>query len=104
MQHPFLQIRSDLQVARPARPSCRSSSSAREDVERYLAIEFPEHRFPPELAGLVHARTEGNPLFMADLFRYLRDRHVIALRGRPLDADAVGRARSSASCRNRCAA
>jgi hypothetical protein len=29
------------------------------------------------LAALVHARTEGSPLFMADLLRYLRDRQVL---------------------------
>jgi predicted ATPase len=77
-QHPFLQIRSDLQ-SRGILTELALEFLAREDVERYLAIEFPEHRFPAELAGLVHARTEGNPLFMADLFRYLRDRHVILL-------------------------
>jgi tRNA A-37 threonylcarbamoyl transferase component Bud32/tetratricopeptide (TPR) repeat protein len=48
-----------------------------EDVERYLALEFPEHRFPAGFAGVVHAKTEGNPLFMADLVRYLRDSDVI---------------------------
>jgi hypothetical protein len=46
---------------------------AQADVERYLALEFPEHRFPPEFAAFVHAKTEGNPLFMADLVRYLHD-------------------------------
>jgi tetratricopeptide (TPR) repeat protein len=79
-QHPFLQIRDDLQ-SRGILTEIPLQFLSREDVERYLAIEFPEHRFPPELAGLVHTRTEGNPLFMADLFRYLRDRHVITLDG-----------------------
>ena len=78
VQHSFLQIRSDLQ-SRGILTELPLDFLAREDVERYLAIEFPEHRFPAELASLVHARTEGNPLFMADLFRYLRDRRVIAL-------------------------
>jgi predicted ATPase len=49
-------------------------------VQRYLALAFPEHRFPPELAATLHARTGGNPLFVADLARYLRDRGVIARR------------------------
>jgi tetratricopeptide (TPR) repeat protein len=75
-QHPFLQIRDDLQT-RGILTELPLQFLAREDVERYLAIEFPEHRFPADLASLVHTRTEGNPLFMADLFRYLRDRHVI---------------------------
>jgi predicted ATPase len=30
------------------------------------------------LAALIHAKTEGNPLFMVDLLRHLRDRQVIA--------------------------
>jgi predicted ATPase len=47
-------------------------------VERYLAIEFKEHRFPSEFAALIHHKTEGNPLFMADLLRDLRDRGVLA--------------------------
>jgi tetratricopeptide (TPR) repeat protein len=50
------------------------------DVDRYLALQFPDHRFPPELAARLHRRTEGNPLFVADLVRFLRDRGVLAQR------------------------
>src|SRR5205823_2245384 len=39
---------------------------------------FPGHDFPEEFAAVVHARTEGHPLFLVDLLRYLRDRRVIA--------------------------
>ncbi len=42
-------------------------------MDRYLALEFPEHRLPPDFSALIHARTEGSPLFMADLVRYLSD-------------------------------
>jgi predicted ATPase len=49
-----------------------------QDIERYLALEFPEHRFPEGLATLIHDKTEGNPLFMVDLLRHLRDRQVLA--------------------------
>jgi hypothetical protein len=76
-QHPFLQIRSDLQ-ARGLLTELGLEFLSREDIDHYLSIEFPEHRLPPELGALVHARTEGSPLFMADLLRYLRDRHAIA--------------------------
>ena len=50
----------------------------RQDIERYLALEFPRHRFPEGLPALIHAKTEGNPLFMVDLLRHLRDRQVFA--------------------------
>jgi predicted ATPase len=48
------------------------------DIEHYLALEFSAHRFPEGLAALVHAKTEGNPLFMGDLLRHLRARQVLA--------------------------
>ncbi|MEO7273735.1 MAG: protein kinase, partial [Vicinamibacterales bacterium] len=76
LQHSFLQIRSDLQ-ARGLLHELPLEFLAREDVDHYLALEFPDHRLPGELASLIHGRTEGNPLFMVDLLRYLRDRHVI---------------------------
>jgi adenylate cyclase len=47
------------------------------DVEWYVALEFPRNSFPRNFASVIHARTEGNPLFMVDLLRYLRDRNVI---------------------------
>ncbi len=79
-RHPFLQIKPELQ----ARGLCRElllDFLSREEIDRYLALEFPEHRFPDDLPALIHARTEGNPLFLADLVRYLRDRKVIAKNG-----------------------
>ena len=48
------------------------------EIERYLALEFPRHCFPAELPRLILAKTEGSPLFMVDLVRYLQDRKVIA--------------------------
>ena len=76
-KHPFLQIKPDLQ----ARGVCREvilEFLSEAEIAEYLALEFPGHRFPAEFPQLIHARTEGNPLFMADLARYLRDRGVIA--------------------------
>jgi tetratricopeptide (TPR) repeat protein len=76
-KHPFLQVKPDLQ----ARGLCREIELeflSGSEIEKYLALEFPEHRFPAELPALIHSKTEGNPLFMADLVRYLRDRKVIA--------------------------
>jgi len=75
-KHPFLQIRPDLQ----AHGLCSEIALeflSQAEVEKYLALAFTPHRFPRELAKLIHAKTEGSPLFMADLTRYLRDRGVI---------------------------
>jgi tetratricopeptide (TPR) repeat protein len=76
-KHPFLAVKLDLQ----GRGVCRDLPVAflgTPDVERYLELEYPGHRFPAEFAALVHGKTEGNPLFMVDLLRYLRDGGVIA--------------------------
>jgi predicted ATPase len=75
-KHPFWPVKLDLQ----AHGVCRELALeflTRADLDRYLALEFPGHGFPEEFAALVHARTEGSPLFMADLLRYLRDRQVL---------------------------
>jgi len=75
-KHPFIGVKRDLQ----ARGGCREIDVdflSTEHVEHYLTLEFPENCFPREFAGVVQSRTEGNPLFMVDLLRYLRDRKVI---------------------------
>ncbi len=71
-RHPFLAIRSDLQ-SRGLFEEIGLRFLEPKDVERYLALEFPGHAFPSDFASVIHAKTEGSPLFMADLVRYLRD-------------------------------
>ncbi|MCP3964571.1 MAG: protein kinase [bacterium] len=75
-EHPFLEIRPDL-VARGLCREVEMSFLRLSDIEEYLSLEFPEHDFPEEFPKLIHDKTEGSPLFMADLVRYLRDREVI---------------------------
>jgi predicted ATPase len=75
-QHPFGSVKLELQ----GRGVCREIALpflSREDLVHYLSLAFAGHQFPDELATVLHARTEGNPLFMVDLLRYLRDRGVI---------------------------
>jgi predicted ATPase len=77
-QHPFGPVQLDLQ----GRGRCREiplGFLGRTDVERYLALKFPEHTFPADFAEVVHRRTEGIPLFLVDLLRDLCDRGVIML-------------------------
>jgi tetratricopeptide (TPR) repeat protein len=71
-QHPFLAIRDELR-AHGALEEISLGFLDRGDVERYLAVMFPQHRFPSSLSELIHTKTEGSPLFMADVVRYLRD-------------------------------
>jgi predicted ATPase/predicted Ser/Thr protein kinase len=76
-QHPFLQLQLELQ----GHSRCREVALgflSRPDVEQYLALEFPGYGCPGQLVDLILGKTEGNPLFMADLLRYLRDRGTIA--------------------------
>jgi predicted ATPase len=47
------------------------------EVAEYMSREFPGHTFPPDLPRLIHAKTEGSPLFMVDLVSDLRDRGAI---------------------------
>src|SRR5436309_1791936 len=75
-QHPFGPLKLNLQ----AQGLCREMSLAlltRADIDQFLKLEFPGHRFPPTFADFVHAKTEGSPLFVVDLLRYLRAKQVI---------------------------
>jgi predicted ATPase len=74
--HPFGPIKLELQ----GKSTCREIALpflSRDDLDRYLALAFTGHQFPPDLAAALHARTEGNPLFLVDLLCYLRNRGVI---------------------------
>jgi len=76
VRHPFLQLKPDLQ----SRGLCRELELAfltLADIDAYLALMFPGHRFPEDFPQLILSKTEGSPLFMADLVRYLRDGGVI---------------------------
>ena len=76
--HPLLQLKLDLE----ARGACREVSLqylTKADVEGYLALELPQHCLPPSFSEFLWRRTEGNPLFMVDLVRDLKDRKFIVL-------------------------
>jgi predicted ATPase len=75
-RHPFLPVKLDLR----ARGMCREIMPGSLDlgaVAKYIALQFPEHSFPSDFARLVHERSEGNPLFMADMLRDLRRRQQL---------------------------
>ena len=49
-------------------------SLARRHVAGYLDSRFAPNDFPAELTSLVHARTEGHPLFVTSLAQFLAER------------------------------
>jgi predicted ATPase/tRNA A-37 threonylcarbamoyl transferase component Bud32 len=71
-EHPFAWVKLELQ----GRGVCREIALpflSRDDLAQYLTLAFAGHQFPDEFTDVLHARTEGNPLFAVDLCRYLRD-------------------------------
>lgn len=48
------------------------------EVQELLDRRYPGHRFPATFAGLLHAKTDGSPLFLVDLLRWLGARGAIA--------------------------
>src|SRR5262249_4803347 len=76
-RHPFAQLKLLLQ-ARGVCKEVRLAPLSRQDTEQYISLEFGRHRLPGEFARLVHDSTDGNPLFMVELLRHLRERGVIA--------------------------
>ncbi|MGH9753327.1 MAG: serine/threonine-protein kinase PknK [Blastocatellia bacterium] len=77
---PFVQVMLDFQ-SRGLRREIALRFFSRDEIERYLAVEFPGHNFPGEFPAFIQEKTEGNPLFTVDLIRYLRDRKVIHREG-----------------------
>ena len=78
-RHPFLDVQLDLQ----ARGACQVVALDALDaaaVDEFLARRYPDHRLPPEFGALLHARTEGHPLFLGDVLRDLGARGAIAVR------------------------
>jgi tetratricopeptide (TPR) repeat protein len=75
-RHPLLSLKHDL----IARGVCRELDLRVLDeaaIDRYIRLQYPGHHFPEGFARVVRARTEGSPLFMADLLRDLRQRQIL---------------------------
>ena len=51
---------------------------SREHLATYLDTRFAPNRFGPELAALIHGKTEGQPLFATSLVQFLVERGDIA--------------------------
>jgi tetratricopeptide (TPR) repeat protein len=76
----FLQVALDLQARRRCQ-RIELGFLGVADVEAFLALEFTQNNFPPVFPRLIQTKTEGNPFFMVEVLRYLRDKQVISLKG-----------------------
>jgi predicted ATPase/DNA-binding winged helix-turn-helix (wHTH) protein len=74
--HPFLYIQKDLQT-RGLCHELKLSFWGREEIQKYLELEFPGRIFSAEFLKLIHGTTEGSPLFVVDLMRYLREENEL---------------------------
>jgi adenylate cyclase len=71
--HPFWGVKLEMQ----GRGACTELSLpllTLIETRSYLDITFEGHAFPNDFAEIIFSRTEGNPLFMTDLLRYLVER------------------------------
>ena len=78
--HSFLEAKLELQTRRLC-TELELGSLQREEIENYIDSEFPGHEFPAEFVAAVVRRTEGSPLFLADLLRDLRTANLISNEG-----------------------
>ena len=76
-RHPFMASLLDLQ-ARGLSDVIPLDLLELADVQELLDRRFPGHRLPPSFAALLHEKTDGSPLFLVDLLRWLGARGVIA--------------------------
>jgi predicted ATPase len=51
------------------------------ECQRYLDMEFGGAKFPAEFSSLVSAKTAGNPLFLVELVRFMRDTRFVVEEG-----------------------
>jgi len=72
-KHPFLRLKGDLSAHGTLREVPVRFLTA-DDVAHYVSSHLPEAS--RDLSGLIYRKTEGSPLFMVDLVRYLREHGI----------------------------
>jgi DNA-binding winged helix-turn-helix (wHTH) protein/predicted ATPase len=74
-RHSFARLRNEL-LARGQIREVQVCLLALDDVREYVQSAFGSADVPVELPAFVYRKTEGNPLFMTDLVRYVREAHI----------------------------
>ena len=75
--HPLKSYKAEMQAHNLCEEVALGSWS-REHVAEYLDATFSPNDFPAQLTTLVHEKTEGHPLFAANLLQYLSERGDLA--------------------------
>src|SRR5215207_5820204 len=71
--HPLKSYKAEMQVRNLCEEVALGSWN-REHVAEYLDATFSPNDFPSQLTSLIHEKTEGHPLFAANLLQYLGER------------------------------
>jgi len=66
--HPFLRLRSDL-LGRDACTELELAPLSPKHIAQYLALQGPDSKFASQDASSLHAKSEGNPLFLREILR-----------------------------------
>src|SRR6185369_9942095 len=74
--HPLKAVKSEL-LARQQCEELPLEYLSEDAVAKYLSIRYPDNRLPDQLVGLIHERTEGNPLFMVNAVDYLESQTLV---------------------------
>jgi tetratricopeptide (TPR) repeat protein len=75
--HPLKSLKTEMQVHNLC-DEVTLSSWNRQHIAEYVDATFSPNDFPADLAALVHEKTEGHPLFVANLLQYLGERGDLA--------------------------
>jgi tetratricopeptide (TPR) repeat protein len=75
--HPLKFLKTEMQVHNLC-DEVTLSSWNRQHIAEYVDATFSPNDFPADLAALVHEKTEGHPLFVANLLQYLGERGDVA--------------------------
>ena len=71
--HPLKSFKAEMQAHHLCEEVALSSLGL-DHIGEYLNATFAPNDFPPELAAMVHDKTEGHPLFAINLLQYLSER------------------------------
>ena len=75
--HPLKSYKAEMQAHRLSEEIALSSLD-RDHISEYLNATFTPNDFPPDLAAMIHDKTEGHPLFAINLLQYLSERGDIS--------------------------